>query len=165
VARYGFGKTRLGVIYEQLKYEQQNSVAAATAFQSYSRNAYAFTATHEIGPGTFRGLYARAQSGNCSLAGGGECSPADWERGSTRSATATLSRRGPICTGFTLASPMIPTQPTSSRTRRASVLLPARRTSAICLACGTRSDRQVLFERRRCVPLFFLHSDAYFAPA
>jgi predicted porin len=73
VARYGFGKTRLGVIYEQLKYEQQNSVAAATAFQSYSRNAYAFTATHEIGPGTFRGLYARAQSGNCSLAGGGEC--------------------------------------------------------------------------------------------
>jgi len=61
------------VIYEQLKYEQQNSVAAATAFQSYSRNAYAFTATHEIGPGTFRGLYARAQSGKLQLAGGGEC--------------------------------------------------------------------------------------------
>src|SRR2546427_458905 len=33
VARYGFGKTRLGVIYEQLRYEQQHSVAAATAFQ------------------------------------------------------------------------------------------------------------------------------------
>src|ERR1700674_4722990 len=73
VARYGFGTTRLGVIYEQLKYEQQNSIAAATAFQSYTRNAYAFTATHEIGPGTFRGLYARAQSGSCSLAGGGAC--------------------------------------------------------------------------------------------
>ena len=74
VARYGFGKTRLGVIVERLEYEQDNSVAAATAFKSYKRNAYALTATHDIGPGTFRGIYGRAQSGNCTLVGGGACS-------------------------------------------------------------------------------------------
>lgn len=73
VARYGFGKTRLGLIYEQLKYEQDNSAAAATNFKSYNRNAYALTATHEVGPGTIRALYGRAESGNCSLVGGAAC--------------------------------------------------------------------------------------------
>ena len=73
VARYGFGKTRLGLIYERLEYKQDNSAAAAANFKSYDRNAYALTATHEIGPGTIRALYGRAQSGSCSLVGGGAC--------------------------------------------------------------------------------------------
>jgi predicted porin len=73
VARYGFGNTRLGLIYEQLKYEQDDSAAPATNFKSYNRNAYALTATHEVGPGTIRALYGRAQSGSCSLVGGGAC--------------------------------------------------------------------------------------------
>jgi predicted porin len=74
VARYGFGNTRLGLIYEQLKYEQDDNAAAATNFKSYNRNAYALTATHEVGPGTIRALYGRAQSGSCSLVGGAACS-------------------------------------------------------------------------------------------
>ncbi len=73
VARYGFGHTKLGLIYERLKYEQDNSAAAATNFKSYDRNAYSLTATHEIGPGTIRALYSRAQSGSCSLVGGAAC--------------------------------------------------------------------------------------------
>jgi len=73
VGRYIFGSTRLGLIYEQLRYEQNNSVAAPTAFRSYRRGAYALTGTHTIGAGTIRGLYGRAQSGSCSLAGGGTC--------------------------------------------------------------------------------------------
>ncbi len=73
VARYTLGRTRLGVIYEQLRYEQDSSVAAATAFKTYRRGAYALTATHAIGAGTLRGIYGRAQSGSCSLAGGGTC--------------------------------------------------------------------------------------------
>jgi len=73
VARYGFGRTRLGLIYEQLKYEQEDDAAAATNFNSYKRDAYALTATHEVGPGIIRALYGRAQSGSCSLVGGGAC--------------------------------------------------------------------------------------------
>jgi predicted porin len=73
VARYGFGKTRIGLIYERLEYEQDDSAAPATNFKSYDRNAYALTATNEVGPGTIRGLYGRAQSGGCSLVGGAEC--------------------------------------------------------------------------------------------
>ena len=73
VARYSFGKTRLGLIYEKLKYEQENSAALAANFKSYDRNAYALTGTHEIGRGTIRALYGRAQSGSCNLVGGGAC--------------------------------------------------------------------------------------------
>lgn len=73
VARYGFGHTRLGLIFEQLKYEQNDSSAAATNFNGYNRNAYALTATHEVGPGTIRALYGRAQGGSCSLVGGAAC--------------------------------------------------------------------------------------------
>jgi predicted porin len=73
VGRYVFGKTRLGLIVERLEYEQDNSVALATAFKTYERNAYALTAMHDIGPGTFRAIYGRATSGKCSLAGGGAC--------------------------------------------------------------------------------------------
>ena len=77
VARYIVGRSQFGLIYEQLKYEQANSAAAATAFNSYKRNAFALTATHAIGPGTFRALYGRAQSGSCSLGGGGACLTSD----------------------------------------------------------------------------------------
>jgi len=73
VGRYGFGKTRLGLIYEQLEYTQDNSAAAATVFKSYRRNAYALTATHEVGPGTVRAIYGRANGGRCSLVGSGAC--------------------------------------------------------------------------------------------
>jgi predicted porin len=74
VARYGFGKSRFGLIYERLEYGQDNSAAAITSFKSYDRNAFALTATHEVGPGTIRALYGRAQSGNCSLVSGAACS-------------------------------------------------------------------------------------------
>ena len=73
VARYGFGNTRLGLIYEQLDYKQDNSAAAATVFRTYRRGAYALTATHQIGLGTLRGIFGRASSGTCTLVGGGSC--------------------------------------------------------------------------------------------
>jgi len=62
------------VIYERLKYDQTNSLAAATDFKSYARNAYAFTLVQRIGQGMLRALYGRAQDGRCALAGGGDCS-------------------------------------------------------------------------------------------
>jgi len=74
VARYGFGNTRFGLIYERLEYKQANSAAVSTNFKSYGRDAFALTATHEIGPGTFRALYGMAESGNCTLVGSGACS-------------------------------------------------------------------------------------------
>ena len=74
VARYSFGRTRFGLIYERLEYTQNNSAAPLTNFKSYDRNAFALTATHEVGPGTFRAIYGKAQSGACALAGGGACS-------------------------------------------------------------------------------------------
>ena len=74
VARYAFGNTRLGLIYERLEYTQANTAAAATSFKSYARDAFALTATHEIGPGTIRALYGRAQKGNCTLVAGATCS-------------------------------------------------------------------------------------------
>ena len=46
---------------------------AATAFNGYDRNAYAFTVTHQIGAGTLRALYGNAQDGSCTLVGGGAC--------------------------------------------------------------------------------------------
>lgn len=74
VARYGFGNTLLGLIYERLEYKQDNSSAPITNFRSYDRDAYALTATHQVGPGTVRALYGRARSGSCDLVGGGACS-------------------------------------------------------------------------------------------
>src|SRR6266404_4508063 len=73
VARYGLRKTRLGLIYERLVYEQGNSAAAPSAFKEYRRGAFAFTLMHDIGPGTARALYGRAQSGTCQLDGGAAC--------------------------------------------------------------------------------------------
>ena len=73
VARYGFRKTRLGLIYERLDYQQNNSAASAGAFKEYRRGAVAFTLMQELGPGTARALYGRAQSGTCQLAGGSAC--------------------------------------------------------------------------------------------
>jgi len=73
VARYGFSKTRLGLIYERLDYEQDSSAAAPSAFKEYRRGAFMLTAMHEIGPGTARALYGRARSGTCSLVGGAPC--------------------------------------------------------------------------------------------
>jgi len=137
VARYGFGKTPPGVIYEQLKYEQQNSVAARHRVPDYSRNAYAFTATHESVLAPSRPIRQGPER---------KLQPGRWrrvprqrlERGILARLQLLFSRRGPICTGFTLASPMIPTQPTV-RERAGIGAAAARRTSAICLACGTRS--------------------------
>jgi predicted porin len=74
VGRYTAGDTQLGAIYERLKYDQTNSLAAATDFKSYARNAYAFTLVQRMGPGMLRALYGRAQDGRCALAGGGDCS-------------------------------------------------------------------------------------------
>ena len=74
MARYDFGRTRFGLIYERLGYTQNNSAAPLTNFKSYDRNAFALTATHQVGPGTFRAIYGRAQSGTCALVGGGACS-------------------------------------------------------------------------------------------
>jgi predicted porin len=73
VTRYSFGHTTLGLIFERLTYEEDNSAAAAANFKSYDRNAYALTATQEIGPGTIRAIYGKAQSGNCTLVGGAAC--------------------------------------------------------------------------------------------
>ena len=73
-ARYGFGRTQFGLIYEQLEYKQDNSAAAAVNFRSYDRTAFALTATHEIGAGTIRALYGKAMDGNCGLVGSGACS-------------------------------------------------------------------------------------------
>jgi predicted porin len=73
VARYSFGHTKLGVIFERLKYETDNNAAAASNFKSYERNAYALTATQEIGRSTLRGIYGKAESGSCSLVGGAAC--------------------------------------------------------------------------------------------
>ena len=73
VARYTTGPARLGLVYERLKYDQTNSAAAASAFKSYDRNSYALTTMYAIGPGTLRALYGSAQSGSCTLVGGGAC--------------------------------------------------------------------------------------------
>jgi len=74
VARYAIGNTKLGLIYERLEYEQSNSAAALANFKSYDRDAFALTATHDLGRGTIRALYGKAMSGDCSLVGGAACS-------------------------------------------------------------------------------------------
>jgi len=74
VARYTLGNTEVGAIYERLKYDQTNGTAAASAFKSYDRNAYAVTLVHKIGAGAVRALYGRGQEGGCTLVGGGACS-------------------------------------------------------------------------------------------
>ncbi len=69
VGRYTAGDTQLGVIYERLKYDQTNSLAATTDFKSYARNAYAFTLVQRIGQGMLRALYGPGPGWQVRLGG------------------------------------------------------------------------------------------------
>src|SRR4029077_13315268 len=51
VARYGVRKTRLGLIYERLVYEQDNSAAAPSAFKEDRRRGLPVTPIAAIRPG------------------------------------------------------------------------------------------------------------------
>src|SRR5258708_50604 len=66
VGRYTAGDTQLGVIYERLKYDQTNSLAATTDFKSYTRNPYAFTPVQRISQRKLRAGADEARRGNLS---------------------------------------------------------------------------------------------------
>jgi predicted porin len=76
VARYEFGGTQLGAMWEKLRYEQSVSNASAGAFNKYTRNAMVFTLQHRLGAGTIRGFYAKAQDGSCGRVDGSACDTA-----------------------------------------------------------------------------------------
>ncbi len=73
-ARYSFGDTQLGVLWERLKYEQSSSAAIAGAFNEYDRRAVMATLVQRVGGrGSIRALYGVAQAGSCSRTTGAAC--------------------------------------------------------------------------------------------
>jgi len=73
-ARYSFGDTQLGILWERLKYEQSSTAAIVGAFNEYDRHAVMATLVQKIGDrGSIRALSGVAQSGSCGRAGGAAC--------------------------------------------------------------------------------------------
>jgi predicted porin len=74
-AGYRFGNTTLNVIWERLKYENDNGVGAtpATQLEEFERDLIYVSLLHRIGNWTLRAYYAKADEAECDLSSGAAC--------------------------------------------------------------------------------------------
>ena len=71
--RYSFSKTRLGVVYEKLRYSTSGAALGNNANSLDKKNYFLFV-SHTEGPHIFRASYGRANDGECTFTNGTNCS-------------------------------------------------------------------------------------------
>jgi predicted porin len=76
-AGYTFGNTSIGVMFERLEYENDDTSTSLTAIEEYERDAWYLALSHKIGRGTIRAIYGQAEDGDCERANGASCTTSD----------------------------------------------------------------------------------------